>query len=252
MFGLNHHKFLITTLMLAMISSGCVKRSVKNDDPAAAESSSAQSSTDSSLALESTSSDDDFDLALDESTPATTETTTPPAETAITSDDQFLSDLDSTATMSASEPLIEDHNMMPEIVDSNATSSSSQPITLESEYVVQSQDTLMLIAHKIYGDHTRWRELWQKNQETLKGSKQLRTGTVIKYNPPENLPILPAGEPYLIELRDTLGKISGKVYQTPRRWKDIWKNNPYIKDPNVIFAGFTLYYLKDEKVANRL
>ena len=44
--------------------------------------------------------------------------------------------------------------------------------------------------------------------------------------------------------------ISKKKYGTPVRWKSIWDNNkPMIKDPNLIFAGFTLYYIPDNSVA---
>ena len=56
----------------------------------------------------------------------------------------------------------------------------------------------------------------------------------------------PEGLPYLIRTGDTLGIISTSVYQTSRKWKMIWENNrPLIKDPNKIFAGFTLYYLEN-------
>ena len=45
---------------------------------------------------------------------------------------------------------------------------------------------------------------------------------------------------------DTLGKISNNVYGTFSKWQSIWNNNrPLIKDPNKIYAGFTLYYLED-------
>jgi hypothetical protein len=47
---------------------------------------------------------------------------------------------------------------------------------------------------------------------------------------------------------DTLGKISKRVYGTVERWKEIWKNNEkLIKDPNKIYAGFTLYYVPDSR-----
>ncbi|MCB1073754.1 MAG: hypothetical protein KDK96_11745 [Chlamydiia bacterium] len=50
---------------------------------------------------------------------------------------------------------------------------------------------------------------------------------------------------------DTLGTISDEVYHTPKRWNEIYQNNrPLIKDPNLIFAGFTLYYIPDPIVSS--
>jgi hypothetical protein len=54
----------------------------------------------------------------------------------------------------------------------------------------------------------------------------------------------------MIKNGETLGTISNSVYQTPKKWKAIWENNkPLIRNPNVIFAGFTLYY-KGAAMAN--
>lgn len=55
----------------------------------------------------------------------------------------------------------------------------------------------------------------------------------------------------MIRTGETLGTISNTVYQTPKKWKDIWENNkPLIKNPNVIYAGFTLYYKSNSGLAN--
>ena len=61
------------------------------------------------------------------------------------------------------------------------------------------------------------------------------------------------GNPYLIKSGDTLGKISNTTYGTIKYWKNIWNNNkPLIKDPNKIFAGFTIYtpLIEGRDVAN--
>ena len=58
----------------------------------------------------------------------------------------------------------------------------------------------------------------------------------------------PQGDPYLIRSGDTLSGISNHLYDTFARWKELWQNNrPLIKNPNRIFAGFTLYYTPVEK-----
>lgn len=115
-------------------------------------------------------------------------------------------------------------------------------------YKVVKNDTLMLIAFKLFGDYTRWKDLKKWNQESLASSNQLVADTLLKYETASSQFIWrPEGTPYLVQTGDTLGTISTKVYGTPAKWKPIWENNkPMIKDPNLIFAGFTIYY-KDGK-----
>ena len=110
-------------------------------------------------------------------------------------------------------------------------------------YKVQKGETLMLIAFKLYGDYGKWKKIQQNNPQ-LKG-KPLRAGMKIAYEAPsEKFDWSPQGLPHLIKRGDTLGKISKNKYGTSKKWKTIWDNNkPLIKDPNLIFAGFTLYYV---------
>jgi nucleoid-associated protein YgaU len=118
---------------------------------------------------------------------------------------------------------------------------------VEKNYTVQKNETLMLVAFKLFGDYSKWKTLSASNQDVLKGSTVLKEGMVLKYTAPaEEFVWNPEGLPYLIRTGDTLGKISGNVYGTQKKWKSIWDNNkPLIKDPNLIFAGFTLYYLEN-------
>jgi nucleoid-associated protein YgaU len=120
-------------------------------------------------------------------------------------------------------------------------------------YEVQAGDTLMLIAFKIYGDYLKWKNIARLNEAQLSGNYALTKGMRIKYeSPASRFNWNPAGDPYLIVRGDTLGKISNKVYSTPKYWKDIWENNkPMIKSPSLIFAGFTLYYLPLRDIASR-
>lgn len=117
-------------------------------------------------------------------------------------------------------------------------------------YKVQKGETLMQIAFKLYGDIGKWKEL--KSMNKISSNNSLRSNMELKYRAPET-PFVwnPAGVPYLIKNGDTLGIISNSVYSTPKKWKTIWENNkPLIKNPNVIFAGFTLYYKKEAGMAN--
>lgn len=112
------------------------------------------------------------------------------------------------------------------------------------EYTVQKNETLMMISFKLYGDYAWWKKLAGWNEALLKGSQIVRTGMKLKYMAPsEEFVWNPQGLPYLIRTGDTLGLISKSVYQTTKKWKLLWENNrPLIKNPNLIFAGFTIYY----------
>lgn len=117
----------------------------------------------------------------------------------------------------------------------------------EGMYTVESGDTLMLIAFKLYGDYSQWQSLQSMNPNVSSGS--LTAGTTIKYNKPSTpFTWSPTGEPHLIRKGETLGTISNDKYGTPSKWRSIYQNNqPMIKDPNLIFAGFTLYYVADDR-----
>ncbi|MEO5970073.1 MAG: LysM peptidoglycan-binding domain-containing protein, partial [Bdellovibrionia bacterium] len=121
-----------------------------------------------------------------------------------------------------------------------------------SQYTVQAGDTLMKIAFETYGDVYKWKNILEANKDTISDPKGLKKGAILKLE----LPATPAvvdrnGEKYLIKTGDTLGKISGAVYGSPAKWKQIWENNKQlIHDPNKIFAGFFLYYLADGSGTN--
>lgn len=132
-----------------------------------------------------------------------------------------------------------------------AVQESSRPVEVNTSefayYTAQKGDTYMLMAWKIYGDYSKWREIAALNG----GGAKVASGTRVKYYPPaEAFNWNPEGDPYLILNGDTLGRISNKVYGTEKKWRGIWNNNkPLIRDPNLIFAGFTIYYLADGNYA---
>ena len=148
------------------------------------------------------------------------------------------------------EPAFADNQNSPEIMESPIADSpvvmDSFAANSEKSYQVQKNETLMMIAFKLYGDYGKWKELASYNRDALKGSTVVTPGMSLKYMAPaEEFVWNPEGLPYLIKTGDNLGKISTNVYQTTKKWKMIWDNNrPLIKDANKIFAGFTLYYLE--------
>jgi nucleoid-associated protein YgaU len=116
-------------------------------------------------------------------------------------------------------------------------------------YTVKKDETLMLIAFKIYGDYSRWKELRDLNKSKLINGILVRNGTNIDYmTDGTEFQWQPRGNPHLIKGGETLGIISKEYYGTLKRWRDLWENNkPMIKDPNRIYAGFTLYYVPNDK-----
>lgn len=119
-----------------------------------------------------------------------------------------------------------------------------QPANNVQIYKVQKGETLMQIAFKIYGDISKWKDLKHMNGDKLSSNRAIAKNMQLKYMAPAAQFVWrPQGSPYLIKTGETLGSISNSVYQTPRKWKKIWENNkPLIKNPNIIYAGFTLYY----------
>ncbi|WP_127715595.1 LysM peptidoglycan-binding domain-containing protein [Halobacteriovorax sp. HLS] len=126
--------------------------------------------------------------------------------------------------------------------------SSSIAIAAGGEYTVQKGDTLMWIAFKVYGDYRKWQTLSSINNGISESS--LREGMTLRHDSP-GFNYNPQGLPHLIKTGDTLGTISNEKYGTQKRWKEIWDNNKeMIHDSNLIFAGFTLYYLPDRDIAS--
>lgn len=150
-----------------------------------------------------------------------------------------------TIKVEESLPVIQDEAPV-EITD-NANADAGKIVS----YKVQKGETLMQIAFKIYGDISKWKSIRNMNSAKLGESGVPRAGMVLNYTAPARVFVWnPSGSPHLIKTGETLGTISNSVYQTPKKWKSIWENNlPLIKNPNVIFAGFTLYY-KTDAMAN--
>jgi nucleoid-associated protein YgaU len=113
-----------------------------------------------------------------------------------------------------------------------------------TDYKVQSADTLMKIAFETYGDVYQWKKIWKDNRDRIQDPNSIPVGTVLKLDTPASaVSIARNGDRYEIQPGDTLGKISDNIYGTPKKWRKLWENNKQlIKDPNRIFAGFTLYY----------
>ena len=151
--------------------------------------------------------------------------------------------------ISTAEPLVQESTL------ENVTPVITNDAGSVKQYTVQKNETLMMIAFKLYGDYAKWKDLASQNREKLKGGTTITSGMALDYvAPAEEFVWNPQGNPYLIRTGDTLGGISTTVYSTSKKWKLLWENNkPLIKDPNKIFAGFTIYYPESgREVANEI
>lgn len=121
---------------------------------------------------------------------------------------------------------------------------AQSPEGATDRYTVQPGDTLMKIAFETYGDLYKWKDLYEANKDRIKNPNYIPPGTVLSFEKPSSPVMIERnGEKYLIKRGDTLGSISGDVYGTRSKWKRLWENNrKLIKNPNMIFAGFHLYY----------
>jgi hypothetical protein len=123
---------------------------------------------------------------------------------------------------------------------------------LKNVYIVRGGDTLMFIAFKLYGDWRRWKELRDMNAQLLNGGDSLIHGMELQYYDEGNIVMAGRGRPYLIKWGDNLHHISRKVYGKESKWKKLWKNNTkMIIDPNLIFAGFFLFYEREDKLSSQ-
>ncbi len=125
----------------------------------------------------------------------------------------------------------------------NGVASGSNNDVKTVSYIVRLGDTLMKIAFEKYANYLKWKDIYKVNKNKIKKPELMQVGTELTIRNVKYIYIKRDGKPYLIKKMDTLKSISQKLYGTPDRWKDIWKNNPQlVKNPKKIYAGFTLYY----------
>ncbi len=220
---MNKMNYLLMLTLLGLIACSSNNESTESDD---------------SQEISDESSDDSSEFEADDSTEASND-----------------SEGDSDEIVAADESESgSDTELVSEDVPSSSVSAPSVSTSLSGkagEYRVQAGDTLMLVAFKVYGDYSKWKSIARLNPGL--SSKGLTAGTILKYDAPST-PFVwnPRGNPHLIKGGETLGTISKDKYGTPSKWKYIFDNNrPMIKNPNLIFSGFTLYWLAERDIASQ-
>lgn len=120
------------------------------------------------------------------------------------------------------------------------------------KYTVKAGDTLMKIAFTIYGDIDRWKDLRDWNQAAIKNASHLKVGTKLTYETPlQPFDAQERAHSYLIKQGDTLAGIADEVYGRKMKYRKLQRyNKKLIKNPNRIFAGFTIFYdITDQELA---
>lgn len=128
-------------------------------------------------------------------------------------------------------------------------------------YTVKKGDSLWVIAENAYGSGFNAFDLAKANG--IADPNQLNEGEVIELpamepktptqgeiasgvfttseeTPQDSVATAPSRSPYTVQRGDSLWLISMRQYGNPYRWTEIWKNNPSVTNPDLIYAGSVL------------
>ncbi len=114
-------------------------------------------------------------------------------------------------------------------------------------YVVQRGDTLGKIAQMIYGDREKWAEIAELT--ALSNPNRIYPGDVIYYQLTDASNAFAtsyesrARSEYVVNDGDTLASIAGQVLGNPSDWKQIWRENDKIANPDQLISGMVVYYV---------
>ena len=119
-------------------------------------------------------------------------------------------------------------------------------------YYIQKGDTLGTIAQKIYGSKGKWKQLQQENN--LSDPHKIYAGDVVYYtvdNSSKGFADKYEGaskQSVTVAQGDSLSSISAKVFGSQGSWRTLWKQNPQVKNPDVIKVGMVLQYTAPQSV----
>lgn len=113
-------------------------------------------------------------------------------------------------------------------------------------YYIQKGDSLGSIAQKIFGDKAKWKELAAANN--LQDPNKIYAGDALYYTVSDSsrgfadkYEAAPR-QSVTVAQGDTLSSISAKVYGSQGSWRTLWKENPQVKNPDLLSVGQTLFY----------
>ncbi len=140
-------------------------------------------------------------------------------------------------------PFVEPLAAIPDIVE-GPVPPDNKNITMY--YYVQKGDTLLKIAHKIYGNSASWKKLAESNN--LKNANEIFAGDILHYELAKSTKSfseayenVPKGK-IIVKKGDTLSHVSKAVFGNVAEWRVLWKENPNIVDPDKIKVGQEIYF----------
>lgn len=86
-------------------------------------------------------------------------------------------------------------------------------------YTVKKGDTIKTIAKKYFGANSKWKLIYQVNQDVIPSSLKLKTGSKLV------IPVPVVCRIYTVKSNDTLEKIAKKFYGKTSKWKKIYNAN---------------------------
>ena len=115
-------------------------------------------------------------------------------------------------------------------------------------YVSEAGDTLGKVAAKIYGDQKRWRDI--SSLSGMTDPNHIFPGDVVFYSLDEKTAQFAATyeavkrNKEVVQHGDTLASIAKRVYGTSKAWKQIWRQNDKIDNPDKLETGMTVFYVE--------
>ena len=113
-------------------------------------------------------------------------------------------------------------------------------------YYVVKGDSLAVISKKIFGSQGKWKTLASGNN--IIDPNKIYAGDVIFYTVDDSARDFAqkyesaARQSVTVAAGDTLSKISLKVYGTEGAWRTLWKENPQVKNPDLVRVGMVLSF----------
>ncbi len=114
-------------------------------------------------------------------------------------------------------------------------------------YIVQAGETLGMIAAKIYGVQSKWRDI--SKLTGLVNPNRIYPGDLVYYQLTDEAVAFASsyenatrGE-ITVNAGDTLASVARQIYGTNAKWKELWRHNDQINNPDVLTAGQVVYYV---------
>lgn len=161
---------------------------------------------------------------------------------------------------SNNEDVANDDGSTNDTASNQATAVASAPGALPENgakmaYYIRPGDTMAIIAQQIYGNKAKWKEL--ASQNNIVDPNRIYAGDVIYYTLNDQSKSFAdryetaAKKAITVASGDTLSHIAQRVYGSESEWRTLWKENPQLRNPDLIKAGMVLTFRDLNSVKNQ-